>query len=376
MDFGGLGRARSSARRALTTRSNWASKILSSSSQPLKLGAFLHVLWLDGVYAWQPGRSVEWCPHEIVRDADVSKLVKRIRDRVVRCLRQLGKWPDEGEEPEVSGEEEQLLLELGSAAVQGRAALGERAGARDARPGRGSRDEPFVKAPLCADVDGFSLHAGVRVPAGDRERLEKLCRYAGRPAIAESRLSLLPDGRVAYELKRRWNDGTTHVVLEPQVLLERLVALIPRPRRHLVTYHGVLAPAAGLRSQIVPRVEDKGEGEGCRHAAGDASDSPRDGGAIADEATCRLMPRRVVPHAPGKRRRGGRRRYSWAELLRRVFEIDVLVCPSCGGRRKVLSAIHDPDSIARVLGALGLSSEVPELAPARGPPEEAEWWGA
>lgn len=95
---------------------------------------------------------------------------------------------------------------------------------------------PFVKAPLCADVDGFSLHAGVWVAPRDRERLERLCRYAGRPAIAESRLSLLSDGRVGYSLKKLWKDGTSHVVLEPQVLMERLCALVPRPRRH---------PAAG-----------------------------------------------------------------------------------------------------------------------------------
>ncbi|MCR9245173.1 MAG: ATP-dependent helicase HrpA [bacterium] len=84
----------------------------------------------------------------------------------------------------------------------------------------------------------------------------------------------------------------------------------------------------------------------------------------------------MVPHAPGKRRRVGRRRYPWAELLRRVFEVDVLACARCGGRRKVLAAIHDPDSIAKVLSALGLSSAVPELAPARGPSGEGEWWGA
>ena len=86
-----------------------------------------------------------------------------------------------------------------------------------------------------------------------------------------------------------------------------------------------------------------------------------------------------MPHAPGKRSRGGgrevRRRYSWAELLQRVFEVDVLVCRWCGGRRKLLAAIHDPASIARVLGAMGLCSEVPELAPARGPPGGG-WWGA
>jgi hypothetical protein len=43
------------------------------------------------------------------------------------------------------------------------------------------------------------------------------------------------------------------MVLTGQVLIERLLALVPRPRRHLVTYHGVLAPAASLRSRVVPR---------------------------------------------------------------------------------------------------------------------------
>ncbi|MFN3244269.1 MAG: transposase [Planctomycetota bacterium] len=62
----------------------------------------------------------------------------------------------------------------------------------------------------------------------------KLCRYAARPSVAESRLSLLPDRRVCYELKRRWRCGTTHVVMKPEVLMQRLVALVPRPRRHLM----------------------------------------------------------------------------------------------------------------------------------------------
>ncbi|HEX5054815.1 MAG TPA: transposase [Planctomycetota bacterium] len=99
------------------------------------------------------------------------------------------------------------------------------------RTGRARHAQRTVReGPLCADVDGFSLHAAVRVAARDRDRLEYLCRYAGRPAIAESRLSLLPDGRVSYQPKKRWKDGTTNVVLEPQVLIERLCALVPRPR--------------------------------------------------------------------------------------------------------------------------------------------------
>ena len=192
--------------------------------------------------------------------------------------------------------------------------------------------------------------------------LSRLCRYAGRPALAESRLSRLPDGKVCYELKRPWKDGTTHVALAPEVLIERLIALVPRPRKHLVTYHGVLAPAAGIRAMVVP----KGGKNRCRHV---------EEGEEGPQATCRVLGDRFVPHAPKPRVRGKRRRYPWAELLRRVFLVDVLACP-CGGRRKVLAAIHDPDSIRRVLEALGLPSEAPELAPARGPPGGEECWGA
>ena len=63
---------------------------------------------------------------------------------------------------------------------------------------------------------GFSLHAGVCVTGTDREGLERLCRYVARPAIATERLSELPDGRIAYDLRHPWSDGTTRVVFEPQ----------------------------------------------------------------------------------------------------------------------------------------------------------------
>jgi hypothetical protein len=81
----------------------------------------------------------------------------------------------------------------------------------------------------------------------------------------------------------------------------------------------------------------------------------------------RLRERLRVPHGGGKRR-AGRRRYPWTSLLMRVFGIDVLLCPHCSGTRRVLAAIHDPESVRKVLGSLGLSAEVPELAACRAPP--------
>ncbi len=159
--------------------------------------------------------------------------------------------------------------------IEGLAALGERAGQRDGRVGqdRSGQQAPRRKGPLCAESGGLLLHAGAWVAAIDRERLEKLCRYAGRPAVAESRLVELGGGRSGYSLKKRWRDGTTAVVMTQGVLMERLCALVPRPRNHLVTYHGVLAPASGLRSRVGPRRErDAGDVGGCRHED--------DGGAV------------------------------------------------------------------------------------------------
>ena len=64
-------------------------------------------------------------------------------------------------------------------------------------------------------VAGFSLHAGVATRAHDREKLERLCRYITRPAVSTKRLSLTRNGKVRYELKTPYNDGTTHVLFEP-----------------------------------------------------------------------------------------------------------------------------------------------------------------
>jgi hypothetical protein len=55
-------------------------------------------------------------------------------------------------------------------------------------------------------------------------------------------------------------------------------------------------------------------------------------------------------------------------LLQRAFGIEVLVCPKCSGVRRVLAAIHDPGSIERVLGAMGLSLAAPDQAGCRAPP--------
>ena len=145
-----------------------------------------------------------------------------------------------------------------------------------------------------ADLDGFSLHAAVRVAVGDRKRLELLCRYAGRPVIAESRLSLLPDRLVAYSFKKTWRDGSTHVLLEPQVLIERLLALVrARPQR------------------IVPQVAQHDEREEAA-AAGANVEAAQAAVGAAESGAVRRPQRSRLAHRPGKRSSGRLRCYRWA----------------------------------------------------------------
>ena len=106
--------------------------------------------------------------------------------------------------------------------------------------------------PRCAAVAGFSLHGNVAIHAEDRSCLERLFRYAARPPLSMDRLEALPDGRLRYRFKTAWRNGTTHAIFEPLEFLEKLAALVPTPRAHLVRFHGLLAPAAKWRPSIVP----------------------------------------------------------------------------------------------------------------------------
>jgi hypothetical protein len=63
--------------------------------------------------------------------------------------------------------------------------------------------EPDAFIDTAGRVPGFSLHAGVAARADERKKLERLCRYISRPAVAEKRLSLTPCGNVRYQLKAK-----------------------------------------------------------------------------------------------------------------------------------------------------------------------------
>jgi hypothetical protein len=189
-----------------------------------------------------------------LRRDDVAEVVAVVAHRIDRLLQRRGVMATSEESGGVDrwAEEAPALAGLAAASVQGFLALGSRAGTRIARCGSPLQDVARVTLGPChANVDGFDLHAGIVVPAGQRERLERLCCYTLRPAIAQTRLRVDAEGQVLITLRHQWSDGTTHLRLDPVALLARLAVLIPRPRINLVLYYGLLAPRAPWRAAVV-----------------------------------------------------------------------------------------------------------------------------
>ena len=129
-------------------------------------------------------------------------------------------------------------------------------------------------------------------------------------------------------LKKAYSDGTIAVDMDPLSLLCRLATSVPPPRFHTVKYAGVLAPASPWRSRLAPPSAQAA-------AAGDEPGRPA--------------------HAGGYR--------PWAELLARTFAVDVLACPRCQGRMKLLALVKNPAIISRTLATVGEAAEVPRRSP-------------
>jgi hypothetical protein len=127
-------------------------------------------------------------------------------------------------------------------------------------------------------------------------------------------------GLVRCALKTAYRDGTTHVIFEPEDFIARLAALVPKPRAHLIRYHGVFAPASADRARVVPKTRA-------------AADNSKDRGE---------------PLATDRQRS-----LTWAQRLKRVFAIDIEVCRRCGGKLRVIASIEEPATIERILEHLG-----------------------
>jgi hypothetical protein len=326
----------------------------------LNCNIHLHTLMLDGVYAADEDGHPQFQALPAPKDREIEQLAAALAERISKFLLRRGLGPDaDPDEADTVSRDQPWLARLYAASVAGRVAFGPNAGLRVTRVGDQIDPESMqaLSSPRCATVAGFSLHANTAVPASDRQRLERLAQYCARPPISVERLEPLPDGRLLYRFKRPWSDGTTHVILEPLELMEKLAAIVPAPRAHLVRYAGILAPAAKWRASVVPA----GTGAESPHAH-DLQPVPETAHCVTESASETVPSAEPAPTLVADPRHGPN--YTWAELMKRVWALDILACPRCTGRMRIMAAIDHPDVTRKILDCVGLPSRAPPVAPA------------
>jgi len=312
----------------------------------INLNLHFHCVFLEGVYLDRSDQGLKprFIKVEPPTDADITEVVQKISRRVIRTLRRL-EYLEAGIDDAVAtgydpllDNEPELARTMAASATQ-RIAFGERAGQKVRRIGSGfgyESERPELTGPRCASVNGFSLHANTQVPAHRRDQLERLIRYTARGAVALERLAEDANGDLVYSFTKPWSDGTSGVKLSPLELLEKLAAIVPLPRVHLVRYAGCLAPHSQLRGAIIP--------------------TPRQQGVGGNEANTGIP------------------RWSWARLLGRVFALDMATCPLCRrGSLRIMATITHEAVITRILRHLNLASVPPPIAPARSRQETFAW---
>jgi ribosomal protein S27E len=320
----------------------------SGAPGALNLNVHFHMLFLDRVYAKNKYGKAIFQRINAPTQEELAQLVHTISHRVARYLERQGtlERDEENSYLQLDGIDEDPMQQLIGCSVSYRIAVGPQQG----RKVYTLQTLPAVEADdryaQVAKEAGFSLHAGVAAQAWERDKLERLCRYISRPAVSEKRLSLTSAGNICYQLKTAYRDGTTHVIFEPLDFIAKLASLVPKPRVNLTRFHGVFAPNSKYRLTVTPAKRGKGKQRG----------------DLKEDKT------------PDERRSA----MTWAQRLKRVFNIDVEICSRCGGAVKVIAdtsdrCIEDQQVIDKILSHLkkqdGLPLSPDALPEARAPPQ-------
>jgi len=151
-----------------------------------------------------------------------------------------------------------------------------------------------------------------------------------RPPLSLERMHWTEGAReVAYTLKPKEGQPGAQERLDPLDFVARLLAHVPEPRLHLAHYYGWYSNVSRGRRR---------KGKDANLATTPSSWHEADG------------------LSPAERRA---RRQRWAQLVRRVYEVDPLVCPKCGGKMRIISVILDPAVIATILEHLRRKTQTP-----------------
>jgi Putative transposase len=278
-------------------------------TKTLMISPHLHCIILDGVFAKNEATGevvFHSCPAPTNRD--LLELGKSVFQRMQRYLQKEG-YLDGDDDNEPSALDRWFLRSLHE-------------------PSLLTPTHTFDLKKSGVQFGGFSIHAGVAVSRNDQEGRLKLCRYVARPPLADEQLRRLDDGRIELTLRTPAKNGQRKILLEPLRLLRRLCWLVPPPRQNQVRYHGVLAARSKLRSEVVPRPEP--------------------------ELQLAFPIQNMLPEKKSYR-------VAWAILLKRVYDVDALLCPSCAARLRPVGAVLSPTKATAQIHMPSSARDPPQL---------------
>ena len=305
----------------------------------LNLNVHFHVVVPDAFFYRDDNGGVARALLQKPSAVELSEITHNLAVRCLRWLRRHGflKTQSDDDGP----------LQLPSAmdaCLQGSVGLGELIELRPLGAGRKREEGKAGVGTKRVKAGEFNIHAGVA--AQTKEERERLIRYCARPPLSLESLSKMPDGQIAYKLRKPIR-GRTHRLLEPLQFLARLSALIPPPRHPLIRFHGVVAPNSSWRSEVIPESKEEMRGDRASSALKpvlspsqllEPSEDSASQQTLLDEQNWQNT------------------RLDWATLLKRVYNIDALACP-CGGRLKFEELVIERDKVREQLLQRGLSPE-------------------
>jgi hypothetical protein len=190
---------------------------------------------------------------------------------------------------------------------------------------------------------GFSVFRGEPVQPDDRAARERLVRYLLHPPFALDRLHYdSHTGTVTYHPEKKGSDRGSNsdspAISSALDWLAAVVTHIPNKGQQLVRFYGFYS---NVRQGQKKRARAPAQG---------------------------LQGRQPSPEEDDEFRK--QRRANWARLIKKIYEVDPLVCSRCGGIMRIISFIEDPAVIKKILQHLKLW-EVPKRSPpARTPPRD------
>ncbi len=186
-------------------------------------------------------------------------------------------------------------------------------------------------------LSGFSVYAEQLVWDDEPQRLEKLARYVTRAPVRIDGVSQTQDSRVLLTTPPDPLTGETLLFLDSLDWVHAICQQIPDRGQHLTRFYGAYA------NRIRKALSEDASPDAPSSSPPPSEPDPASAGAPASRAC-------------------------WARLIRKVFEVDPLICARCGGEMKVIAVVTAPKVVDRIVRHLQENAES-ERAPPGAVPE-------